>query len=74
LAFGDQIQVVRRTPLFSTTRYRGGVSSEVSFDVTRNGREFILVRAIGEAPRDRVVLTLGWVEELRRRLAGAENR
>jgi len=57
------IRVVSRTPLFSRAPYNRDFAAGTMYDVSADGRRFIMTRMRGEAA-ERLVLVLNWFAEL----------
>jgi hypothetical protein len=69
LAFTPALRVVSRTSLFSFATYARGNRSARSYDVSRDGRRFLLLRPLGRSTDAPPVVVLHWSEEVRRRFA-----
>ncbi len=67
ISTSPEVVVLRREMLFADAYLRG--VERPSYDVARNGNEFVLVRRGLE--QQRIVFVLGWLDELRERMAAA---
>jgi hypothetical protein len=71
LEFGPTTTVMRTT-LFSYTNFTSIVTSARSYDVSRDGKSFVIVRS--QAPRAAAdpIIVLNWGEEVRRLMTAAQ--
>ena len=67
LQLGTTVQVVKRTRVFDLRPYLRGTSSWWDYDVSRDGREFLLVRPERSTATITPVVVLNWTEEIKRR-------
>ncbi len=70
LTFGRTIEVTR-TPLFSFQNYQSGTVSERAYDVSRDGKDFILVKPLAGREAVAPVVVLNWTTEVKRLMAAA---
>ena len=65
---GATVRVAKRTRLLGLAPYSHGTASWWSYDVSRDGQSFLLVRPQDSATGDAdPVVVLNWVEEIKRR-------
>jgi eukaryotic-like serine/threonine-protein kinase len=70
LEFGRTIEVTR-TPLFSFQNYESGSVSARYYDVSRDGKYFILVKRLATKESVAPVVVLNWTTEVQRLMAAA---
>ena len=70
LEFGATIKVTR-SALFDHKAYQGGGASFRNFDVTRDGKSFVLVKSVGGRAGAEPIIVLNWIEEVKRLMAAA---
>jgi len=69
LELGPRTRVLRRTAVFDYSRYRMGNASLQGYDVSRDGKRFLVVRPIEVQADPEPVVVLNWFSEVRRRFA-----
>jgi Tol biopolymer transport system component len=69
LELGARTRVLRRTALFDYSRYRTGNASFQGYDVSRDGKRFLVVRPLEVQADPEPVVVLNWFAEVRRRFA-----
>ena len=69
LAFTPVLRVVGRKSLLSFASYTRGSRSARAYDVSRDGRRFLMLRRLGEQTDRAPIVVLNWSEEVRRRFA-----
>ena len=62
---------VTRTALFDARRYTKGAPSLRNFDVSRDGKHFIMLKRLAGAERYEPLVVLNWAEEVKRLMAAA---
>jgi serine/threonine protein kinase len=80
---GDELLAVpvQSTPTFSVgaprvlfeRRLKNGIYGTLSYDITDDGREFLMIERQVELVPNRLHVVLNWDEELRRKIAGGED-
>ncbi|MDH4132849.1 MAG: hypothetical protein OEV95_13710, partial [Gemmatimonadota bacterium] len=69
LELGARIRVLRRTALFDYSRYRMGNPSWQGYDVSRDGKRFLVTRSVEVQADPEPIVVLNWFAEVRRRFA-----
>jgi Tol biopolymer transport system component len=70
LEFGPTIKVTR-TPLFDMRPYLHGGTSTRNYDVSWDGKSFILMKPLGAKAMVEPMVVLNWIEEVKRLMAAA---